>query len=71
MQRLFRRVFTLDGSKSLDPDDPMGSKPFTVVWDCRREDFPMCAAVGPHNACATALRVLLATRRTRHDWATD
>jgi hypothetical protein len=34
----------------------MGSKPFTVVWDCRREDFPMCAVQQrAHDACTTAL----------------
>jgi hypothetical protein len=34
------RTIVLDGSKSVDPDDPNGNRPMVVEWECVRADYP-------------------------------
>jgi hypothetical protein len=33
-------TIVLDGSRSLDPDDPQGREPMELSWSCYHEDFP-------------------------------
>lgn len=34
------RTIVLSAAGSVDPDDPMNTQPFSIKWDCTREDFP-------------------------------
>jgi len=34
------RTIALSAAGSIDPDDPMNTQPFSIKWDCTREDFP-------------------------------